>query len=67
MVILLKFKRRDVFHRDSILVSRTVKTRKFKLLYFRNKHATGLETCTKIYVLFIFNLVKIRIRKTSLC
>ena len=27
------------------------------------KHATGMETCTKIYVLFIFNL---RIRKTSL-
>ena len=41
MVILLKIKRRDFFQRDSIpvLVSRTVKTRKFKLLYFRN------ETC----------------------
>ena len=29
------------------------------------KHATGMETFTKIYFLFIFNLVKIRIRKTS--
>ena len=41
LVILLKIKRRDFFHRDSIpiLVSCTVKTQKFKLLYFRN------ETC----------------------
>ena len=41
MVILLKIKRRDFFHRDSIpiLVSCTVKAQKFKLLYFRN------ETC----------------------
>ena len=41
VVILLKIKRREFFQRDSIpiLVSRTVKTRKFKLLYFRN------ETC----------------------
>ena len=30
------------------------------------KHATELETCTKIYFLFIFNLVLIRIRKTSI-
>ena len=35
---LLKIKRRDFFQRDSIpiLASRTVKTRKFKLLYLRN-------------------------------
>ena len=33
MVILLKIKRRDSI---PILVSRTVKTRKFKLLYFQN-------------------------------
>ena len=33
---------------------------------FEMKHATGMETCTKIYFLFIFNLVKTRIRKTSL-
>ena len=41
MVIQLKIKRRDFFQRDRIpiLVSRTVKTRKFKLLYFQN------ETC----------------------
>ena len=68
MVILLKIKRRDFFQRDSIsiLVSRTVKTWKFKLLYFEMKHVTGMETCTRISVLFIFNLVQIRIRKTSL-
>ena len=43
MVILLKIKRRDFFQRDSIpiLVSRTVKTRKFKLLYFRNETSYG--------------------------
>ena len=59
MVILLKIKRRDFFQRDSIpiLVSRTVKARKFKLLYFEIKHATEMESCTKIYFLFIFNLV----------
>ena len=33
---------------------------------FEMKQATGMETCTKIYSLFIFNLVYIRIRKTSL-
>ena len=43
MVILLKIKRRDFFQGDSIpiLVSRTVKTRKFKLLYFRNETCYG--------------------------
>ena len=33
------------------------------------KHATGLETCTRIHFLFIFNLVQMRIckiRKTLL-
>ena len=29
-------------------------------------YASGMETSTKIYFLFIFNLVYIRIRKTSL-
>ena len=45
--------------RDSIpiLVSRTVKTRNSNCCTFEMKHATGLETCTKIYFLFIFNLV----------
>ena len=43
MVILLKIKRRDFSQQDSIpiLVSRTVKTRKFKLLYFRNETCYG--------------------------
>ena len=27
------------------------------------KHATEMETCTKIYFLFIFNLMYMRIRK----
>ena len=46
MVILLKIKRRDFFQRHSvaILVSRTVKTRKFKLLYFRNTTCYGRFT-----------------------
>ena len=26
-------------------------------VFFEMKHASGLETCTKIYFLFIFNLV----------
>ena len=33
---------------------------------FEMKHPSGLETCTKIYFLFNFNLVWIRIRKTLL-
>ena len=62
MVILLKIKRTDFFQRDSIriLVSRTVKIRKFKLLgIFEMKHVKEMEPCTKIYFLFIFNLVYI--------
>ena len=40
---LLKIKRRAFFQGDSIplLVSRTVKTRTFKLLYFRNETCFG--------------------------
>ena len=43
MVKLLKIKRRDFFQWDSIpiLVSRTMKTRKFKLLYFQNETCFG--------------------------
>ena len=43
MVKLLKIKSRDFFERDSIpiLVARTEKTRKFKLLYFRNETCFG--------------------------
>ena len=46
MVIVLKIKRRDFFQRDSIpiLVSRTVKTREFKLLYFRNDDDVTVKT-----------------------
>ena len=59
MVKLQKIKRRDFFQRGSIpiLVSRTVKTRKFKMLYFRNETCYGNGTCAKIYFVFIFNLV----------
>ena len=42
-----------LFFREIIMVSRTVKTRKFKLLYFEKKHATGLETCTKIFFVYL--------------
>ena len=51
MVKLMKIKRRDFFQWDPIpiLMSRTVKTRKFKLLYFGMKHASELETYTKIF------------------
>ena len=48
MVILLKIKRRDYFSTrqrspgsDPIFVSRTLKTRKFKILYFGNKTCYG--------------------------
>ena len=43
MVVLLKIKRRDFFQRDGIpiLLSRAVKTPKFKLLYFRNETCYG--------------------------
>ena len=33
-------------------MSRIVKTRKFKLLFFEMDRAAGLETCSKIYILF---------------
>jgi len=33
---------------------------------FEMKHATVMETCTKIYLLFTVNLVQIRIRKFAL-
>ena len=43
MVVLLKIKRKDFFQRDGIpiLLSRAVKTPKFKLLYFRNETFYG--------------------------
>ena len=55
MVILLKIKRRVFSQRDSIriLVSRTVKTRKFKLFYFRNEtcYRSQWKTCIKNVIL----------------
>ena len=56
MVKLLKIKRRNFFQLDSIpsLVSRTVKN----CCILEMKHASGLETCTKIYFLFIVKLDK---------
>ena len=67
MVKLPKIKRNDFFQRDSIpiLVSHALCliTRKLKLLYFEMTDASGLETCTKIYFLVIFNLVQKGIRK----
>ena len=67
MVILLKIKRREFFQRDSIiiLVSRTVKIQKFKLLYNGNETYYGNGNLYKNF-LFIFNLVLIRIHKTLL-
>ena len=57
MVILLKIKRRDFFLNKTaipILVSRTVKTRKFKLLYFRNETCYDTGNLYKDLFLFIF-------------
>ena len=47
------------FQRDRIfiLVSRTVKTQKFKLLFFRNETCYGNGNLCKDFFLFIFNLV----------
>ena len=64
MVIVLKIKRRDFFQRDSIpiLVSRTVKTREFKLLYFRN------ETCYgngNLYKDLFFVYLQLSVKKNS--
>ena len=42
-----------LFFREIIMVSRTVKTQMFKLLYFEKKHATGLETWTKIFFVYL--------------
>ena len=55
-------KERHFFQRDSIhiLVSYTVKTRKFRLLYFGNETCYGTGNFCKdiyVYILFIFNPV----------
>ena len=64
--VLLKIKTRDFFQRDSIpiLVSCTLKTWKF--LYFRNETCYRNGNLCKDFFLFVFNLVLIRIHKTSL-
>ena len=61
MVISLKIKRRDFFHRDSIpiLVSRTVKTQKFRLLYFANETYYGPGDLLK-------RMVKLKKKKTCI-
>ena len=57
MVILLKIRRRDFFQRDSIGCHALGKLRSSDCCNFEMNHATGMETCTKIYFLFMFNLV----------
>ena len=49
MIMLLKSRGETFFQPDSIpiLVSRTVKTRKLKLLYFRNETYYGTENLYK--------------------
>ena len=51
MVKLLKVKRRDVFEWDIILFwcHALWKLQRSNLCIFETKHASGLETCTKIY------------------
>ena len=57
MVILLKIKRRDVLFFSEIAFllwcHAPLKLRKFKLLYFEKKYAVGLETCTKIFFVYL--------------
>ena len=69
MVTLLKIKRRDFFFNETAFLfwcHALWKLGSSNCCIFEMKHATGMETCIKIYFLFIFNLVQIRIRKTSL-
>ena len=69
MVILLKIKRRDSFFNEPAFLfwcHALWKLGSSNCCIFEMKHATGTETCTQIYFLFIFNLVEIRISKTSL-
>ena len=69
MVKLLKIKRRDFFQRvrTFILCHALWKLGRSNCCSLEMKHATGLETFTRIYLCFTaFNLVLMRIRKTSL-
>ena len=58
MVILLKIKRRDLFpaRPHSYFGHALWKLGSSNCCIFEMKHATGMEICTKIYFLFIFNL-----------
>ena len=59
MVVLLKIKKIDFFFNETaipILVSRAVKTRKFKLLYFRNETRYGNGNLYKDLFFVNFNL-----------
>ena len=64
----LKSRGEAFFQLDSIpiLVSRTVKTQKFKLLQFQNETCYGTRNLYKDLFFVYFNLVLMRIRKTSL-
>ena len=64
MVVLLKIKRSDFFQRDSvaILVPRTVKTGKLKLLYFRNETCYGNGS---LYKDLLFVYLKPSVNKNS--
>ena len=69
MVILKKIKSRDFFFNETAFLfwcHALWKLGSSNCCIFEMKHATGMETCSKTYFLFIFNLVWIRIRKTSL-
>ena len=69
MVILLKIKRRYSFFIETAFLfwcHALWKLGSSNCWIFEMKHVTGMKTCTKIYFLFILNLVWIRIRKISL-
>ena len=68
MVKLLKIKRRGFFQRVRIFIlcHALWNLGRPNCCSFEMEHATGLENCTRIYFLFTFNLVLMRIRKTSL-
>ena len=57
MVILLKIKRRDFFSTRQHSYFGVTHCEISKVQIAEMKHTTGLETCTKIYYLFIFTLV----------
>ena len=66
----LKIIRRELFFNQTSLprlpLSRTVKIRKFKMLYFQNERRYGAGTSTKICFSVTCSLVYIRIQRVSL-